>query len=552
MGPEEQILSLSTPGRSSAPLKGLMREIKSWYYERQKNLTVIRRPRPKEKGRSFYNAWVRVTVRPSRSLSTVALDNIQKSALVRDVNHFLHPATPRWYAERGIPYRRGYLFHGPPGTGKTSLVFALAGLFGLNIFCLSLLDPDLSESQLILLVNDLPYRSLVLLEDIDAAGLSRVGSDDDEDTAGKKDSTEKADSKAKEDEKGSEGSKEDAEKKDDANGRSSDTNATNNSNNKNSGKSSNDNNKNKSTISLSGLLNAIDGVAIQEGRILIMTTNHPDRLDEALVRPGRVDMQIKFDLATRAQAKEIFVRMFQGLGSAVSGDGGASDEKQVMMLMDQEQNQNDSKDRAMTKAKNKKRRRKAVANAPTPASAISANGKAKPNVNGKVKGRKRARKAREALPAEKRPGFASTEFNGGEDLEVLATRFAARIPDGKLSPAEIQGFLLVHAGQPRKALEVVKGWCAEKLKEKKAKGSGRGDESSAGKVVGKTTREGKAKEGDDKGSDGDSEDEDFDDDDGFLLSEEEEETEDEDSCDEGDEVEEEEEEDDDDEQQTKD
>lgn len=54
-------------------------------------------------------------------------------------------------------------------------------------------------------------------------------------------------------------------------------------------------------ISLFGLLNAIDGVASQEGRVLIMTTNTPESLDGALVRPGCVDMQVEFTNVTRLQ-----------------------------------------------------------------------------------------------------------------------------------------------------------------------------------------------------------------------------------------------------------
>lgn len=77
------------------------------------------------------------------------------------------------YTNRGIPYRRGYLFHGPPGTGKTSLSFAIAGVFGLDIYCVSLLEPTLTEEDLGLLFNSLPRRCVVLLEDIDSAGLIR-------------------------------------------------------------------------------------------------------------------------------------------------------------------------------------------------------------------------------------------------------------------------------------------------------------------------------------------------------------------------------------------
>src|SRR4051812_35552483 len=117
-------------------------------------------------------------------MSTVVLDENQKIAVLADMNEYLHPATPRWYANRGIPLRRGYLFHGPPGTGKTSLSFALAGVFGLDIHVISLLDPSLTEEDLSALFNSLPRRCVVLLEDIDTAGLSRPS--DAESEGGKK------------------------------------------------------------------------------------------------------------------------------------------------------------------------------------------------------------------------------------------------------------------------------------------------------------------------------------------------------------------------------
>ena len=50
-------------------------------------------------------------------------------------------------------------------------------------------------------------------------------------------------------------------------------------------------------MSLSGLLNALDGVASQEGRILIMTTNHIEKLDSALIRPGRIDLRLELNYA---------------------------------------------------------------------------------------------------------------------------------------------------------------------------------------------------------------------------------------------------------------
>jgi chaperone BCS1 len=63
-------------------------------------------------------------------------------------------------------------------------------------------------------------------------------------------------------------------------------------------------------LTFSGLLNALDGVAAGEGRILIATTNHPGRLDPALVRPGRIDRQIEIGLADRDQIERLFRRFF--------------------------------------------------------------------------------------------------------------------------------------------------------------------------------------------------------------------------------------------------
>lgn len=69
----------------------------------------------------------------------------------------------------------------------------------------------------------------------------------------------------------------------------------------------------RSNVTFSGLLNAIDGVASStEQRILIMTTNHLDRLDPALIRPGRVDLLEKFDDASPSQAGELFAKFYRG------------------------------------------------------------------------------------------------------------------------------------------------------------------------------------------------------------------------------------------------
>ena len=64
-------------------------------------------------------------------------------------------------------------------------------------------------------------------------------------------------------------------------------------------------------LTFSGLLNALDGVAASEERMIFMTTNHVERLDPALIRPGRVDHQVFIGNATEAQAREMFLRFYQ-------------------------------------------------------------------------------------------------------------------------------------------------------------------------------------------------------------------------------------------------
>ncbi|KAK6509204.1 hypothetical protein TWF481_003964 [Arthrobotrys musiformis] len=243
-------IRISCWGQSPDPIKEFLQESKSIYLTQECSKTRIFRP----KEISWCPRWYCAATRATRPISTISLDESTKRALLRDVNEFLNPKAPRWYANRGIPYRRGYLLHGPPGTGKTSLSFALGGLFGLPIYCLSLVDAGMTEDKLRLCFGALPSRCIVLLEDIDTVDISRRrdGSSDE---------------------------------------------------NKGRG-------EHKTQMTLSGLLNAIDGVASHEGRILIMTTNHPEVLDAALVRKGRVDLEVPFGLATKEQIVNLFTIMY--------------------------------------------------------------------------------------------------------------------------------------------------------------------------------------------------------------------------------------------------
>ena len=69
----------------------------------------------------------------------------------------------------GIPYRRGYLLHGPPGSGKTSFIQALAGELDYNLCILNLSERGLTDDRLHLILSIIPERCIMVLEDIDSA-----------------------------------------------------------------------------------------------------------------------------------------------------------------------------------------------------------------------------------------------------------------------------------------------------------------------------------------------------------------------------------------------
>ncbi len=63
-------------------------------------------------------------------------------------------------------------------------------------------------------------------------------------------------------------------------------------------------------MTFSGFLNALDGVRSQEGQIIFMTTNHREKLDPALLRPGRADVHVLLNYASEKQMVDLFLRFF--------------------------------------------------------------------------------------------------------------------------------------------------------------------------------------------------------------------------------------------------
>lgn len=272
---EREEISISCFGRDPWVLKELLHEARSLYTEKDQKKTLIYRGTTKSG--TVEPTWQRCMARSPRPFSTVILNEAIKKKLVDDVTDYLEPATQRWYSNRGIPYRRGYLLHGPPGTGKSSLSLALAGFFKMRIYIVSLSSITATEESLGTLFAELPRRCVVLLEDIDSAGLTHT---------------------REENKNGGSGSSIEMEP-----GQLTPGNGNTNDNNNNP----------PGRLSLSGLLNILDGVASQEGRVLIMTTNHLEKLDKALIRPGRVDMIVEFGLADSDMVAAIFKAIFAHL-----------------------------------------------------------------------------------------------------------------------------------------------------------------------------------------------------------------------------------------------
>lgn len=201
-----------------------------------------------------------------RSIESVLLPATIKKEIEDDLQEFLD--SEEWYHDRDIPWRRGYLLEGVPGSGKTSLIRALASEFDLNLYMIPL--QEVTDEHLVDLFNR-SKNGIVLLEDIDCIYSKR------DETGG--------------------------------------------------------------GATFSGLLNSLDGAMSLDGRIVFMTTNHPEQLDKALIRPGRVDRSFHFGRAKAREIAQMYDRFYPGsknskmFGAAVERIGATMAEVQGYLLL---------------------------------------------------------------------------------------------------------------------------------------------------------------------------------------------------------------------------
>jgi hypothetical protein len=223
--------------------------------------------------------WKGNLTHSTKTFDTVILDSCVKEELCADLETFL--LSEKWYSSMGLSYKHGYMFHGPPGTGKTSLVLAIANRAKYDIYSL-----DLSKIRNDTILDEafdiLPEKCIVMFEDIDCMNECVKSRD-----------LRISDLVTKE------------LKKLPANNNDTIIDET--------GAKADKSYDDKRTVSLNALLNNLDGVANNHGRIFILTTNHPEVLDPALVRYGRVDMSIEVGMCSHEQISNFFYLYYRPL-----------------------------------------------------------------------------------------------------------------------------------------------------------------------------------------------------------------------------------------------
>lgn len=191
--------------------------------------------------------WIKLSRKSKRSVASVFMSSQDKNELIEDIERFRREKDR--HDKMNQPYRRSYLFYGPGGCGKTSMIHALASTYQYDIYIFNLSDPKLTDTIVLEAINDVRAGAIIVYEDIDFI-ITRIQSE------------------------------------------TPDT---------------------RMPLTMSGIYNALDGVALSSNSISILTTNRPDALPPNMKRPGRVDVVIKFDYLTEETFSMIMKRNFRSI-----------------------------------------------------------------------------------------------------------------------------------------------------------------------------------------------------------------------------------------------
>jgi len=389
--------------RNLSALSELVEEAHRGYQNKTKPyVTIFLADSPSFGGSFLWN----VKRKPHRPIESIILPEGTLDDLIGDAKRFF--ASEAWYHRAGIPHRRGYLLYGPPGTGKSSTIHAVAGILNLEIHSFSLSSAFVDDAFLQRATATIPKRSIVLVEDIDCALPSRE--DDDDSDAGSPGRHDRP---------------------------------------------------RRGGVTLSGLLNMIDGIGSEEGKLFFATTNYIDRLDPALMRPGRIDRRIRYTLATGAQARGLYERLFK----------------------DAEVDAESSENRPSATTEEPRSENQPSPTTEDPHSAPLAADPEKPSTSGLsrpldvspdctepiIPGVLRVSVADPPVTADSPAQTPSLQKISDEQLAELAQQFAAAVRDYEFSPAELQGYLLSNRERPIAAAAEMGAWVTRQRAEQQEK-----------------------------------------------------------------------------------
>ncbi|KAL5752606.1 hypothetical protein ACOSP7_022804 [Xanthoceras sorbifolium] len=190
---------------------------------------------------NWADAWRSVKLDHPATFDTLAMDSDLKNTILADLERFVKRRD--YYRKVGKAWKRGYLLYGPPGTGKSSLIAAMANYLNFDVYDLELTELRCNSELRTVLVAT-ANRSILVVEDIDC-------------TIQFQDRLEESENNMY-------------------------------------------NPRQQQQVTLSGFLNFIDGLwsSCGDERIIIFTTNHKDKLDPALLRPGRMDFHVHMSYCT--------------------------------------------------------------------------------------------------------------------------------------------------------------------------------------------------------------------------------------------------------------
>ena len=184
-----------------------------------------------------HGEWIRYQELPNRTLSSIYIDEKNKSKIIDDLKLFLRSEND--YSKFGIPYKRCYLFSGIPGSGKTSFIKAICNELSYNLAILTV-SKKFDNSSLMYSMSTLTENTALLIEDIDCLFQKREATED------------------------------------------------------------------NPHLTFSNFLNILDGMLYKHKSIIFLTTNHPEKLDHALLRIGRIDCILDFNFPKKQEIQKLF------------------------------------------------------------------------------------------------------------------------------------------------------------------------------------------------------------------------------------------------------